>query len=80
MNEFTGRREPYTVIGIKRKKCQRCSARPEYQWNCCANGNRWVPVCRACDIELNELALDFFRIKGRRKLMRKYKDSTLTEA
>jgi hypothetical protein len=72
--EFTGRKKPYTQIGIRRLKCQRCGGKPEHQWNCCANDNRWVPVCRRCDIELNRLALDFFKIKGRKSLMKAYRN------
>lgn len=70
-----GRREPYTAIGIRRLKCQRCKKRPAHaSWNCCANDNRHVPLCVECDIALNRLAMDFFRIPGRRPLMRRYEN------
>jgi hypothetical protein len=32
----------------------------------------WVPVCAACDVRLNELALEFFRIPGQKALLRRY--------
>ena len=70
--KFVGRREPYTTIGIKRKKCQRCGSQAHAQWQCCANGNRWLPVCRECDIELNAIALKFFKIKYGGELLGKY--------
>ena len=70
--EFVGRRKPYTQIGIRRLKCQRCSSVPEYQWQCCANGNRWLPVCERCDIDLNIMVLRFFKIKNRGPLLVQY--------
>ncbi len=54
-----GRREPYTEAGIRRCKCQRCGQPAHAQWSICANGNRQVPICLACDIELNRAVLIF---------------------
>ena len=70
--KFIGRRKPYTEIGIGRKKCNRCGAPAVHQWNCCANGNRYVPLCLECDVELNRLAVEFMRLPGGKKLMRRY--------
>ena len=72
--DFLGRREPYTQIGVRRKKCQRCGDQAESQWQCCANGNRWLPVCERCDIKLNIMALQFFKIKNRGPLLKQYID------
>lgn len=42
--------------------CFRCKERPAlHQWNSCANGNYWLPLCTACDIALNRWVLDFMR-------------------
>jgi hypothetical protein len=53
------RRESYTQIGIRRLKCFRCGEQAEYQWQICADGNIFRPICPKCDIELNELVLKF---------------------
>lgn len=68
-----GRRKPYTVIGIRRLPCIRCGERAEFQWQCCANGNRWMPLCTDCDIGLNSVALAFVGHPDRKALMRAYK-------
>lgn len=69
---MTGRKRPYTATEIASVKC-RCGGRGRFQWNCCANGNRWIAVCAACDIALNEMALAFFRVPDRVKLMARYR-------
>lgn len=51
------RRKPYTEIGIRRLKCFRCGARAKTQWQVCADGNVFRPLCAACDIGLNKLVL-----------------------
>ena len=70
---FTGRRTPYTAVGIRRVPCARCGRPSVHQWSACANGNRYVGVCADCDVKLNELALRFFRIPGRRSLLAAYR-------
>jgi hypothetical protein len=69
-----GRREPYTERGILRVRCVRCGAQAERQWQCCANGNRWVPICWGCDVELNAYVLQFMRVdrNERAELMARY--------
>lgn len=52
-----GRRQPYSVIGIKRLPCFRCGAPAVHQWQICADGNLYRPLCLDCDIELNALVL-----------------------
>lgn len=52
-----GRREPYTEIGVRRLPCVRCGQPARFQWNVCADGNLFRPICTACDIALNELVL-----------------------
>lgn len=51
------RKKPYTKIGIKRFKCFRCDNKAEYQWQICSDSNIYRPLCRGCDIALNEMVL-----------------------
>ena len=53
------RKKPYTNRGITRCKCIRCGASASDSWSACAVGNKWMPVCTACDVRLNEIALRF---------------------
>jgi hypothetical protein len=52
-----GRRRPYTKRGILRVPCARCGEPSRFQWNVCADGNRYRGVCLACDVALNDLVL-----------------------
>jgi len=52
------RRKPYTSAGITRLKCYRCRKnRARHQWQICADGNVWRPICIPCDVELNAMVL-----------------------
>lgn len=73
MNLFSGRRKPYTQIGIGRVPCVRCGRPSTQQWQICANGNRYLGICTDCDIKLNALALRFMNVKNRRTLLRRYR-------
>lgn len=53
----TGRRQPYTDVGIRRLKCVKCGDPARFQWNACADGNLWRPLCARCDVELNRIVL-----------------------
>lgn len=57
------RKKPYTEIGIRRLKCFRCQARAEFQWEICSDGNTWRPICKECDIALNEMVLKWMGFK-----------------
>jgi hypothetical protein len=72
---YTGRRKPYTARGITRVPCARCRAPSVHQWQVCANGNRYLGVCRACDVEMNRLALDFIGHPHADALMETYRRS-----
>lgn len=57
MGEAT-RRRPYTAIGIRRRPCDRCGAKPGYAgWNICADGGGHRVLCAACDVALNEMVM-----------------------
>lgn len=53
------RTKPYTERGIRQKKCIRCGSPASTQWQICADGNQYRPICLKCDIELNRFVLDF---------------------
>lgn len=72
MNKRRGRRKPYTVRGIARVPCARCGRPSVHQWQVCANDRLFQGVCRECDLELNRLVLDYFRVPGRQALMQRY--------
>ena len=77
--KYLGRRKPYTVIGISRKKCIRCEAPAVFQWNACANGNWWMPLCLGCDVALNDMALKFIGHPHRIELMAAYRHRVSTK-
>lgn len=74
---YFGSAEPRTEEEISKIPCARCGAPSRYQWNACANGNHHVAICRDCDVEVNRMVLDFFRIPGREEMMAAYEERTL---
>jgi hypothetical protein len=74
MTKCIGRRQPYTETGIRRVACgvRGCRAKGHAQWQCCANGNRWVPLCKTHDTALNRVALAFIRHPEAEALMDAY--------
>lgn len=50
---------PTPYKDVTRARCSRCGAKAEAQWSTCAIGNRYVALCRACDVDLNRIALRF---------------------
>jgi len=67
-----GRKRPYTERGISRVPCARCGEASAYQWQVCANDNRWMGVCARCDVALNALVLRWFRMPDWRQKIEKY--------
>ncbi len=57
LRERHGRKTPYTEIGVRRLPCVRCGKKSHCQWNICADNRLFRPICRDCDIALNELVL-----------------------
>ena len=68
-----GRCKPYTQVGIRRLPCFRCNRPAEYQWQICADGNVWRPLCVRCDIAMNDCVLRFMRDPDREEKMREYR-------
>jgi len=71
--KYKGRKKPYTAVGIIRVPCTRCGESSMFQWQVCANKNRYSGVCYKCDIMLNRKTLNFFGFDNVNELMDKYK-------
>ncbi len=67
-----GRKKPYTPAGIKRLLCARCGKPAMHQWQICSDGNIWRPVCKECDILLNDMVLEFMRGPEREEKLQRY--------
>lgn len=67
------RSKPYTQTGVRRLKCIRCGAKAETQWQICADGNQYRPICKDCDIALNEMVLKFMGFSNANELMDVYR-------
>lgn len=73
------RKKPYTEAGIKRMKCVRCPNRARFQWNICADGNVFRPICAECDVELNSLVMRWAFGEGREADIESYSAKVLGE-
>ena len=70
-----GRKEPYTANGIKRLPCVRCGKKASHQWQICADGRLYRPICVACDIALNEMVLKFVGFVDVEEKMARYTET-----
>lgn len=68
------RTKPYTFKGIRRMKCIRCGEQARFQWEFCADGNIFRPLCTRCDTELNELVLKFLGFPDWEDKIKTYKE------
>lgn len=75
----TGRKEPYTEIGIRRMTCARdgCTNKAHAQWQICADGNTYRPICKACDVLMNEVAMTLMFGDRRKKDLAAYREKVL---
>ena len=71
--KVNGRRKPYTQTGIRRLKCVRCGNQAEFTWQICSDGNLHRPICRECDIKLNEMVLKWAGFDDWQEKMYKYR-------
>ena len=69
------RKKEYTEKGIKRLACIRCGEPAVYQWQICADGNNYRPLCANCDIELNSTVLEFMKHPEGDKLIIAYRET-----
>jgi hypothetical protein len=55
------RKKPYTALGILRTRCsfRGCKKPGRHQWQCCALGNLYMPLCTEHDIGLNNVAAKY---------------------
>lgn len=51
------RKTPYTDRGVRRLPCTRCGKPALTQWQICADGNQYRPLCLACDHRLNAMVM-----------------------
>jgi len=70
---MTGRKKPYTVGEIHELKCIRCGKQANQQWQVCADGNTYRPLCIQCDVELNDMVLKWASIPNAKAKMKKYR-------
>ena len=73
------RMKPYTDIGVRRLRCFRCGERAHRQWQICADGNQYRPICMFCDITLNRVVLDYMRDPEIESKMVAYESAILAE-
>lgn len=59
MPDRLGRKKPYSDAEIRTMRCARCGRPAVHQWQVCADGNRWRPICEKCDVALNRVVLQF---------------------
>lgn len=71
------RTKPYTPKGIQRLKCIRCPNKAQFQWNICADGNVYRPLCAECDVELNEMVMRWAFGDTRESDIQGYRDRVL---
>ena len=69
-----GRKEPYTNAGIKQTKCARCGKQAMFQWNICSDNNLFRPICKECDLELNEFMLKWIGFPDWEEKLNKYRE------
>jgi len=74
---MAGRKTPYTEAGIKRVPCCRCGKPAAEQWQICADGALYRPVCVECDVALNDLVLEWFGFPDREQKMKRYREKML---
>lgn len=75
MSWLIRRSKPYTAAGINRCACIRCGAQATYQWQICADGNNYRPLCVACDVALNRAVLKFMRHPDAKTVGDEYEDT-----
>jgi len=67
------RKKPYYELGIRRLKCIRCGDTASEQWQVCADGNNYRPLCLACGDALNGMVLKWMGHPNPRAAIREYR-------
>jgi hypothetical protein len=63
---------PYTQAEVEAADCFRCGSPGAFQWQVCADGNIWRPLCFPCDVELNRRTLEWMGHPDQHRLMLDY--------
>lgn len=73
------RRKPYTETGIGRMICSKdgCGKRAKFQWQICADGNIYRPICPQCDVAINEMVTRFMWGQKRESGLKAYREKAL---
>lgn len=69
------RTRPYTQRGIRRIRCFRysvCGNMAHAQWNVCAAGDAYWPICEDCDVELNAMVLRWMGFVDAERMIAEY--------
>ena len=74
MSHGPGRSKPYTATGILRVPCVRCGAPSRTQWQICADGRLYRPLCAPCDIALNEMVMRWVWGSAREDDLERYRE------
>lgn len=70
---------PYSAAGIGRVPCARCRRPSAFQWQICADGNQYRPLCKACDVELNTIVMRFVFGETKEAVIEAYRKRVLGE-
>lgn len=62
----------YTQAEVEAADCFRCGSPAGFQWQVCADGNTWRPLCLPCDVELNRRTLEWMGHPDQHVLMLDY--------
>lgn len=73
------RKTPYTERGIRRLPCFRCGEPACHQWQVCADGNVYRPICLKCDVALNRLVLRWMGFRDWKRKIAKYSAALAVE-
>lgn len=71
------RTKPYTKAGIVRLKCcvKDCKQRAFTQWQICADGRIYRPVCVDHDVQINRIVLELMGVPDIEARMAAYEES-----
>lgn len=72
MADVPPRRRPYPEAKLYTMKCHCCATPARFQWNACADGNVWRPLCPECDVKINVEVMKVLDPVNWRKRIRAY--------
>lgn len=78
-NWASQRKHPYTALGLSRLKCIACDQPAVAQFQVCADGNVYRPVCSEHDRQINSAVLCLMGHPDVDTVMREYMEVTDSE-